>query len=75
VTKPKLGIVKFHLEYVVDLSNEEMVDHAKEAIHEDIMYMVKYNNVYNHISVEKSKFKKISDIPDFLKDLDKDDLV
>jgi hypothetical protein len=65
--KTRLGLVSFKSEYVVDLNDKEMVDHAKEAVCEDIDVAVKSVNMYEWIQVTKAPAgTKESDIPTFL---------
>jgi hypothetical protein len=66
--KKKIGIVKLSLDYVVDLDNYDMVEHAKDALYEDIWTAIKYNEINDYISVEISKDKTEKDIPEFLKE-------
>lgn len=68
----RLGKVKFRCEYVVDLDDLDMVSHAEEAIVEDVLNAVKFNEVNNWICLEKDKTAKQEDIPDFLKEQEKD---
>jgi hypothetical protein len=62
----KLGRVIFDLGYVVDLENQEMVDHAKDCIYEDIMSAIKYNEVHNYLEVVEAPDASEGDIPEFL---------
>lgn len=62
----KLGRVYFNLSYVVDMNNQEMVEQAKEAIYEDIMSALKYNEIDSYIELKLDKKAKAKDIPDFL---------
>lgn len=63
----RLGKVIVGHGYVVDLDNQDMVDHAREALYEDIMSMVKYDEVSHCISIIKnSKGLSENDIPEFL---------
>jgi len=63
----RLGKVRIAHEYVVDLDNEEMVDHAKVALCEDIYSAMKYNEVDALITVDKNgQGVTESDIPEFL---------
>jgi hypothetical protein len=64
--KMKLGKVIFDLGYVVDINNQEMVDHAMECIHEDIMNAVKYNEIPNWLEVIEAPDASEGDIPEFL---------
>lgn len=66
--KKNLGKVYFELEYVVDLDNPDMVQHAKTALWEDIMSMFKYDEIHNCIGVKEDKKAKEKDIPEFLLD-------
>lgn len=65
----RLGKVKIEIEYVVDLDNDDMVSEAKNAIYEDLMNAVKYNELFNHIEVtDEDKTLKKEDIAGFLKE-------
>lgn len=66
--KKNLGRVYFELDYVVDLDNPHMVEHAKQCIYEDVMTAYKYDEVQNYISVKEDKKAKAKDIPEFLLD-------
>ena len=69
MTKCKnLGRVVISAGYVVDLDDEEMVDHAKESLFEDIMNAVKYNELGGYIEVDKKPDPDLTeqDIPSFL---------
>lgn len=66
--KMRLGKAKISLEYVVDLDNEEMVDHAIGALYEDLMEAYKHNYVGNFIITEEDKSLKEENIPEFLLD-------
>jgi hypothetical protein len=62
----KLGTVKFEVSYVVDLDNEEMVDHAKMAIDTDVRDVVKMNEQFDCITLVEDETLKESDIPVWL---------
>jgi len=61
----RLGRVEFNIGYAVDLDNEDMVDHAKEAIFEDIQ-SANRNGVSINIVKDKSDSLTENDIPEFL---------
>lgn len=63
---PRMGLVRFELHYAVDLNDEEMVNHAKECLYEDIMSMVKHDETFNGIKVVESPETSYDEIPDFL---------
>jgi hypothetical protein len=65
---PNIGRVHFELEYFVDLNDESMVEHAKTCLYEDIMSLVKYNEVFDHIGVQESSEHSYEDIAEFLKE-------
>jgi hypothetical protein len=65
---PKIGKVYFNLEYFVDLNDNDMVEHAKQCLYEDIMSLVKYDETYGNINVEESKEHSYDDIAEFLKE-------
>jgi len=69
----KLGRVVIDLGYVVDIENPDMVERAKDAIFEDMMNAVKYDEVYNNIDIVDDPEANECDIPDFLKDLDEEE--
>jgi hypothetical protein len=65
---PKIGRVYFCLEYFVDLNDNDMVEHAKDSLFEDIHSLVKYQEVYECIGVQESPEHNYDDIADFLKE-------
>ncbi len=65
---PKIGRVHFCLEYFVDLNDNNMVEHAKTCLYEDIMSLVKYNEVFDCIGVQESPEHSYDDIAEFLKE-------
>ena len=62
----RLGRVVLKIGYVVDLDNQEMVDHGKDCAYEDIMNAVKYDEVHNWIDVVPAPDASENDIPEFL---------
>jgi hypothetical protein len=58
----------FKIEYTVDLDDEDMVQHAKDCIAEDIDNAVKNDEAYDQIKIVHDPKAKKSDIPDFLKE-------
>jgi hypothetical protein len=76
----RLGKVVIDIGYVVDLDNEEMVGNATDAMYEDVMNAVKYNEVGNWITTTDGCYYSAltgglleSDIPDFLLEEVEDD--
>jgi len=69
----RLGRVEFNIGYVIDLDNENMVDHAKEAIQEDIESAIR-NGVSINIVTDYDGITE-GDIPEFLLDEDEECLV
>ena len=67
--KKRLGRVIIRCSYIVDLENEDMISEAKDCIYEDIMNAVKFDELQNYIEVVEDKTAKVSDIPDFLKEM------
>jgi imidazoleglycerol phosphate synthase glutamine amidotransferase subunit HisH len=65
---PKIGRVYFCHEYFVDLNNTDMVQEAKECLYEDIMSMVKNQEVYECIGTGEAPEATYNDIPEFLKE-------
>lgn len=67
----RIGRVVFDISYTVDLDDIEMVDHAKEAIIEDLTELVVrlgYADALESIKVQHSPCLTEADISDFLKD-------
>ncbi len=65
----RLGRVEYSLGYIVDLDNEEMVQHAKDAIFEDIQAAIKQGQFDWYFEIIKDEgFLTEADIPDFLKE-------
>ena len=69
----RLGKVSYKIEYMVDLDNEEMVDHGKDCVYEDVMSAVKFEGVYDGIKIEPAPDACEGDIPEFLLDNDDDE--
>lgn len=63
----RLGRIEFNIGYVVDLDNEDMVEHAKEAIYEDVINASQYGINFNLKKDEMDGLTE-NDIPDFLLD-------
>lgn len=64
----RMGKVRIHNEYIVNLDNEAMVDHAKDALIEDIFNAVKFDEVQDGIEIVEDATLTEEDIPDFLKE-------
>jgi hypothetical protein len=47
----RLGKVQIGLEYIVDLDNVCQVELAREFIHDDLAYAIKYDEVDSHIEI------------------------
>lgn len=62
----RLGRIQLNLSYVVDLNDNEMVQTAKECLFEDINSMVKYNELWEAITIKEDSKAKESDISSFL---------
>ena len=62
----KLGKVCLDLNYIVDMDNQEMVEHAIQCLYEDLMQGVKYDNLTNWIDVIEDKNATEDMIPEFL---------
>lgn len=63
---PRLGRVCVNTGYIVDLDNEEMVQHAKDALYEDLENASKHNEWDSWIQIEKTPEANEVDIPTFL---------
>lgn len=70
----RLGTVQLEYGYVVDLDDQDMVDHAKTAILEDMSHALGFNgalpagNVSFQIDKDKDNSLSENDIPEFLLD-------
>ena len=58
--------VTLDLYYVVRAGDDDMIQHAKECLYEDIMNIVKYDELFGAITVEDAPEAKEEDIPEFL---------
>jgi len=64
--KKNLGRIVVDLGYIVDLNDSTMVENAKKCFYEDLMGLVKFNQVWDGFKIQKAKKAKIQDIPDFI---------
>ena len=72
----RLGKVQVVFEYVVDLDNKDMVDHAKISIAEDIENTIKCDKIFLngktinilYETMDECKFLEKSDVAEFLLD-------
>lgn len=65
----RLGRVFINFSYVVDLDDQDMVHHAIESIHEDIMSYVKRDeNPDEAVNIEEDPSLSEGDIPEFLRE-------
>lgn len=62
----KFNKVTLDLYYMVRDGDESMTEHAKQCLYEDIMSLVKYDELYEAISVVSAPEGKEEDIPEFL---------
>lgn len=58
--------VTLDLYYMVRDDDESMQEHAKTCLYEDIMNLVKYNELYDAITLVDAPEAKEEDIPEFL---------
>ncbi len=58
--------VTLDLYYMVRDDDESMKEHAKQCLYEDIMNLVKYNELYEAITLVDAPGAKEEDIPEFL---------
>jgi len=70
--KMRMGRVVLDLGYAVDLNNEEMVEHAKQCIYDDICSAIKYNEVGDWIDVIETPKASPDMIPEFLLENDEE---
>ena len=64
--KNKLKRVVLDLGYVVRDGDEEMERHAMIALYDDIMNLIKYDEVFDAITIIDAPDAKEEDIPEFL---------
>lgn len=64
----RMGKVRILDEYVVDLDNEEMVEHAKDALIEDVFNTIKFDSVQDGIEIIEDATLIEADIPEFLRE-------
>ena len=62
----RYGRVSFVVSYVVDFDDVEMVADAKQAVFEDVMNAVKYDEVPKTITVTEDPTATSAAIPEFL---------
>jgi len=67
-TDCRMGRVVLNLDYVVDLDNKEMVEHAKQCMYEDLMNAVKYDELHTWLDVVDAPDTCPDDIPEFLQE-------
>lgn len=65
-SSPAFKRVVLDLHYVVRSGDDEMEQHAKESLYEDIMNLVKYNELFDAITVIDAPDAGEKDIPEFL---------
>ena len=66
--KNKFKRVTLDLYYVVRAGDDDMIQHAKDSLYEDIMSAYKSGNLYDYIRVIDAPDAKEEDIPEFLLD-------
>jgi hypothetical protein len=64
----RLGKISYEVFYIVDLDNKDMVDHAKEAIYEDVCAAARAADFDSHIDINHSPESSENDIEEFLLD-------
>ena len=65
----RLGRVKIGWSYVVDLDDEEMIRQATDALYEDLMNAVKYDELHLWIDHEEDDEATEEDIAGFLRSI------
>jgi len=66
MAKDKFKRVVLNLEYVVRAGDDDMIQHAKDCLYEDIMSAYKNDELYSYINVVDAPDAKEEDIPEFL---------
>ena len=66
MAKDKFKRVVLDLHYVVRAGDDEIERYAKDSLYEDIMNLVKYNELYDAITVIDDPRAREKDIPEFL---------
>jgi hypothetical protein len=62
----RMGKIVIDQGYAVDLDNPEMVTHAIDALYEDVMNSVKFDELQDWIKIIEDPSAKEEDIPGFL---------
>lgn len=69
MTNKVLARVGINLGYVVDINDPDMIEHARNCFYEDLMNLIKYNELGDAIEVgEPDPTLTEADIPEFLLD-------
>jgi len=66
-------IIDKSIAYTVDLDDDDMVTHAKDAMLDDVDNAVKHNEVHQWMTVEEAPDAEEVDIPTFLLDDDEEE--
>jgi hypothetical protein len=66
MANPKYKRVILDLGYVIRAGDEEMERHAMIALYDDIMNLIKYDEVFDAITIIDAPDAKEEDIPEFL---------
>jgi len=66
--KKRLGRIMIAHHYVVDLNNELMIQEAKNALFEDLMNAVKYDELGDWIDTQEDPNAREEEIAEFLTD-------
>ena len=67
-TMAKYQKVTLDLYYMVRDDDESMQEHAKQCLYEDIMNLVKYDELYDAITLVDAPEAREEDIPEFLQE-------
>lgn len=65
-SNPKLKKVTLDLYYVVRAGDDDMIQHAKDCLYEDIMSAYTLDTLYDSIRVVDAPEAKEEDVPSFL---------
>lgn len=71
-SNPKLKKVTLDLYYVVRAGDDDMIQHAKDCLYEDIMSAYKNDSLYDCIRVVDAPEAAETDIPEFLLEQEED---
>lgn len=70
----RMGKLIIELSYVVDLDNEEMVEHAKQLLYDDVTSLANDVDIHSWVATIEDSSLSERDIPSFLLDEEDEEL-